>query len=84
MMGNAARAAMKPADIGFYGTGNWAALADGLPQAADNASDVTRAKVDLPVFCHVFAAANCPPISAVGLGGVWMGVSGGEIQGPDP
>lgn len=75
VMENTQHAAMVPADMGWSDIGNWAALAD----AADDAGNVKRGKVDLAVCRDVFATTDGPRISAVGLEGVCIVVSGGEI-----
>lgn len=79
VMENTQRAAMVPADMGWSDIGNWAALADALSDGADDAGNVARGQVDLAACRDVFATTDGPRISAVGLEGVCIVVSGGEI-----
>lgn len=79
VMENTARAAMVPADMGWSDIGNWAALADALVGEADDAGNVARGRVDLAGCRDVFAVTDGPRISAVGLEGVCIVVSGGEV-----
>ncbi len=79
VMENTARAAMVPADMGWSDIGNWAALADALADGADAAGNVVRGSVDLAACRDVFATTDGPRISAVGLEGVCIIVSGGEV-----
>lgn len=79
VMENTARAAMVPADMGWSDIGNWAALADALAGGADAAGNVMRGSVDLADCRDVFASTDGPRISAVGLEGVCIIVSGGEV-----
>lgn len=79
VMENTARAAMVPADMGWSDIGNWAALADALAGEADAGGNVARGRVDLSGCSGVFATTDGPRISAVGLEGVCIIVSGGEV-----
>lgn len=80
VMENTARAAMVPADMGWSDIGNWAALADALAGEADAAGNVTRGgAVDLAGCSGVFALTDGPRISAVGLEGLCIIVSGDEV-----
>jgi len=79
VMENTARAAMVPADMGWSDIGNWAALADALAGEADGAGNVVRGHVDLAACRDVFATTDGPRISAVGLEGVCIIVSDGEV-----
>jgi len=79
VMENTARAAMVPADMGWSDIGNWAALAEALAGEADGQGNVLRGPVDLAGCRDVFATTDGPRISAVGLGGVCIVVSGGEV-----
>ena len=79
VMENTARAAMVPADMGWSDIGNWAALADALADGADAGGNVVRGHVDLAACRDVFATTDGPRISAVGLEGVCIIVSGGEV-----
>lgn len=79
VMENTARAAMVPADMGWSDIGNWAALADALAGEADGAGNVARGRVDLAACRDVFATTDGPRISAVGLEGVCIIVSDGEV-----
>lgn len=79
VMENTARAAMVPADMGWSDIGNWAALADALAGEADGAGNVVRGRVDLAACRDVFATTDGPRISAVGLEGVCIIVSDGEV-----
>ncbi len=79
VMENTARAAMVPADMGWSDIGNWAALADALAHGADAVGNVVRGSVDLAACRDVFATTDGPRISAVGLEGVCIIVSGGEV-----
>ena len=79
VMENTARAAMVPASMGWSDIGNWAALADALASEADPAGNVARGCVDLAGCRDVFALTDGPRISAVGLEGVCIVVSEGEV-----
>ncbi len=79
VMENTARAAMVPADMGWSDIGNWAALADALAGEGDNAGNIVRGTVDLAQCRDVFATTDGPRISAVGLEGVCIIVSDGEV-----
>lgn len=82
VMENTARAAMVPARMGWSDIGNWAALAEALaqgPDGADAAGNVVRGRVDLAGCRDVFATTDGPRISAVGLEGVCIIVSDGEV-----
>lgn len=79
VMENTARAAMVPADMGWSDIGNWAALADALAGEADGAGNIVRGTVDLAACRDVFATTDGPRISAVGLEGVCIIVSDGEV-----
>ncbi len=82
VMENTARAAMVPARMGWSDIGNWAALAEALaegPDGADAAGNVARGPVDLAGCRDVLATTDGPRISAVGLEGVCIIVSGGEV-----
>ena len=79
VMENTARAAMVPADMGWSDIGNWAALADALAGEADAGGNVVRGSVDLAACRDVFATTDGPRISAVGLEGVCIIVSGDEV-----
>ncbi|WP_285711319.1 mannose-1-phosphate guanylyltransferase [Erythrobacter oryzae] len=79
VMENTARAAMVPADMGWSDIGNWAALADALVGEADAAGNVARGRVDLSGCSGVFATTDSLRISAVGLEGVCIIVSDGEV-----
>ncbi len=79
VMENTARAAMVPARMGWSDIGNWAALAEALAGEADAAGNVARGRVDLAGCRDVFATTDGPRISAVGLEGVCIIVSDGEV-----
>ncbi|MBA4767696.1 MAG: mannose-1-phosphate guanylyltransferase [Porphyrobacter sp.] len=79
VMENTARAAMVPADMGWSDIGNWAALADALAGEADECGNVVRGPVDLAQCRNVFATTDSLRISAVGLEGVCIIVSDGEV-----
>ena len=79
VMENTARAAMVPADMGWSDIGNWAALADALAGEADEGGNVVRGRVDLAACRDVFATTDSLRISAVGLEGVCIIVSGDEV-----
>ncbi len=79
VMENTARAAMVPADMGWSDIGNWAALADALAGEADPSGNVARGRVDLSGCSGVFATTDSLRISAVGLNGVCIIVSDGEV-----
>ncbi len=79
VMENTARAAMVPADMGWSDIGNWAALADALAGEADAGGNVARGAVDIAGCSDVLAFTDGPRISAVGLEGVCIIVSGGEV-----
>ena len=79
VMENTARAAMVPADMGWSDIGNWAALADARAAEADAQGNVASGRVDLAGCRDVFAATDSLRISAVGLEGVCIIVSDGEV-----
>ncbi len=79
VMENTARAAMVPVEMGWSDIGNWAALADALADAADDAGNVLRGAADLDQCCGVLAMSDGPRISAVGLEDVCIIVSGDEV-----
>jgi mannose-1-phosphate guanylyltransferase/mannose-1-phosphate guanylyltransferase/mannose-6-phosphate isomerase len=79
VMENTARAATVPADMGWSDIGNWAALAEALADEADADGNVARGSVDLADCRDVFATTDGPRISAVGLEGVCIVVSGNEV-----
>jgi len=79
VMENTARAAMVTADMGWSDIGNWAALAEALAGEADEGGNVARGAVDLAACRDVFATTDGPRISAVGLEGVCIIVSQGEV-----
>jgi mannose-1-phosphate guanylyltransferase/mannose-1-phosphate guanylyltransferase/mannose-6-phosphate isomerase len=79
VMENTARAAMVPADMGWSDIGNWAALADALAGEADEGGNVVRGRVYLAACRDVFATTDSLRISAVGLEGVCIIVSGDEV-----
>ncbi|WP_017666422.1 mannose-1-phosphate guanylyltransferase [Porphyrobacter sp. AAP82] len=79
VMENTARAAMVPAEMGWSDIGNWAALADALAGGADAQGNVVRGSVDLAQCRDVLATTDGPRISAVGLEGVCIIVSGDEV-----
>ncbi len=79
VMENTARAAMVPADMGWSDIGNWAALADALAGEADQDGNVVRGSVDLSGSRDVLAITDGPRVSVVGLEGVCVIVSGGEV-----
>jgi mannose-1-phosphate guanylyltransferase len=79
VMENTARAAMVPADMGWSDIGNWAALAEALAGEADAGGNVVRGAVDLDGCRDVFATTDSLRISAVGLEGVCIIVSDGEV-----
>jgi len=79
VMENTARAAMVPANMGWSDIGNWAALADALAHEADGAGNIARGQVDLAGCSGVFAQTDGLRISAVGLEGVCIIVSRGEV-----
>lgn len=73
------RAAMVTADMGWSDIGNWAALADALTSAADEAGNIVRGPGDLEDCSGVFTMSDGPRISAVGLENVCIVVSDGEV-----
>ncbi|MFO6446262.1 mannose-1-phosphate guanylyltransferase [Erythrobacter sp. NE805] len=79
VMENTARAAMVPADMGWSDIGNWAALAEALAGDADGEGNVVRGPVDLSGARDVLAITDGPRVSVVGLEGVCVIVSGGEV-----
>lgn len=79
VMENTARAAMVPADMGWSDIGNWDALAEALAGEGDGNGNVVRGRVDLAGCRDVFATTDGPRISAVGLEGVCIIVSGDEV-----
>lgn len=79
VMENTVCAAMVPADMGWSDIGNWAALADALAGEADTLGNVTRGAVDLADCSGVFALTDGPRISAVGLEGVCIIISDGDV-----
>lgn len=79
VMENTARAAMVPADMGWSDIGNWAALAEALGGEADGDGNIARGRADLAHCRDVFAWSDGPRISAVGLEGVTIIVSGDEV-----
>ncbi len=79
VMENTARAAMVPADMGWSDIGNWAALAEALAGEADAAGNVMQGAADLADCRNVLARTDGPRISAVGLEGVCIIVSDGEV-----
>lgn len=80
VMENTARAAMVPASMGWSDIGNWAALADALVDTANAHGNIARGgPVDFDQCSGVFAQTDGPRISAVGLEGVSIIVSGNEV-----
>lgn len=79
VMENTARAAMVPVEMGWSDIGNWAALADALADAADDAGNVARGAADLDQCRGVLAMTDGPRISAVGLEDICIIVSGNEV-----
>lgn len=79
VMENTGRAAMVPADMGWSDIGNWDALAEALAGEADASGNIVRGTVDLAGCRDVFATTDGPRISAVGLEGVCIIVSQGEV-----
>lgn len=79
VMENTARAAMVPAAMGWSDIGNWAALAEALSGEADEAGNVARGAVDLAGCTGVLAITDGPRVSAVGVEGLCIIVSGGEV-----
>ena len=79
VMENTVRAAMVPADMGWSDIGNWDALAEALAAEADASGNIVRGTVDLAGCREVFATTDGPRISAVGLEGVCIIVSQGEV-----
>ena len=80
VMENTARAAMVPVDMGWSDIGSWAALTEALADQADAAGNVVRGgTVDFAGCKGVFALSDGPRISAVGLEGVCIIVSGNEV-----
>lgn len=77
VMENTARAAMVPADMGWSDIGNWAALQDALPAKAHG--NVVRGEADLVDCTNVMAISDGPRVSAIGLEGICIVVSGGEV-----
>jgi mannose-1-phosphate guanylyltransferase/mannose-1-phosphate guanylyltransferase/mannose-6-phosphate isomerase len=79
VMENTARAAMVPADMGWSDIGNWAALAEALAGEADASGNIARGPTDFAGCREVLAVTDGPRISAVGLEGVCIIVSQGEV-----
>jgi mannose-1-phosphate guanylyltransferase/mannose-1-phosphate guanylyltransferase/mannose-6-phosphate isomerase len=79
VMENTARAAMVPAEMGWSDIGNWAALADALADAADAEGNIAQGRADLVACRDVFVRTDGPRVSAVGLEGVCIIVSAGEV-----
>lgn len=79
VMENTARAAMVPADMGWSDIGNWAALAEALAGEADSEGNVARGAVDLRESRDVLAITDGPRVSVVGVEGLCIIVSGGEV-----
>jgi mannose-1-phosphate guanylyltransferase/mannose-1-phosphate guanylyltransferase/mannose-6-phosphate isomerase len=79
VMENTARAAMVPADMGWSDIGNWAAVAEALADSADAGGNVVRGNVDLADCRDVLAITDGLRVSAVGLEGVCIIVSKGEV-----
>lgn len=79
VMENTARAAMVPADMGWSDIGNWAALAEALEGEADADGNVARGAVDLADCREVLAITDGPRVSVVGVEGLCIIVSGGEV-----
>ena len=79
VMENTARAAMVPADMGWSDIGNWAALAEALEGEGDADGNVARGDVDLAECREVFALTDGPRVSVVGVEGLCIIVSGGEV-----
>ncbi len=79
VMENTARAAMVPADMGWSDIGTWASLAEALEGEADADGNVVRGAVDLAGCRDVLAITDGMRVSVVGLEGVCIIVSGGEV-----
>jgi mannose-1-phosphate guanylyltransferase/mannose-1-phosphate guanylyltransferase/mannose-6-phosphate isomerase len=79
VMENTVRAAMVPADMGWSDIGNWAALADALAGEADAQGNVRQGSVDLVDCRNVYARTDGPRISALGVDGLCIIVSQGEV-----
>ena len=79
VMENTGRAAMVPADMGWSDIGNWAALAEALAGEADGEGNVVRGTVDLAGCSDILAITDGPRVSAVGVEGLCIIVSGGEV-----
>lgn len=79
VMENTTRAAMVPADMGWSDIGNWAAVAEALAGEGDAGGNVARGRVDLAECREVLAITDGPRISAVGVEGLCIIVSGGEV-----
>ncbi len=79
VMENTARAAMVPADMGWSDIGNWASLAEALEGEADADGNVARGTVDLADCREVLAITDGPRVSVVGVEGLCIIVSGGEV-----
>ena len=79
VMENTVRAAMVPADMGWSDIGNWAALAEALAGEADAGGNVVRGAADLAECRNVLAITDGPRVSAVGVEGLCIIVSGGEV-----
>lgn len=79
VMENATRAAMVPADMGWSDIGDWAALARALAGEADDTGNIVRGRADLAQCSNVLAISDGPRISAVGLEGICIIVSGEDV-----
>ena len=79
LMENTSRAAMVPADMGWSDIGNWASLADALTVDGNQEGNIVRGIVNLHQCNKVFASTDGPRISAVGLDGICIVVSGNEV-----
>ncbi|MCZ8370867.1 MAG: sugar phosphate nucleotidyltransferase [Porphyrobacter sp.] len=79
VMENTDRAAMVPADMGWSDIGNWAALSDALAGEADPNGNIARGQVDFAQCRNVFVMSDGPHVSALGLEGVCIIVSGNEV-----
>lgn len=79
VMENTVRAVMVPADMGWSDIGNWAALAEALAGDADAYGNVARGAVDFAECCDVLAITDGPRVSVVGVEGLCIIVSGGEV-----
>ncbi|NCP12832.1 MAG: mannose-1-phosphate guanylyltransferase [Sphingomonadales bacterium] len=79
VMENTSRAAMVPADMGWSDIGSWAALADALADQADADGNIVRGQADLAHCSNVLVVSDGPRISAVGLEGICIVVSGEDV-----